>query len=196
MPTFQTLYTSRFLAETFGADVQYKRDTFTADTRFYDAQKQVAINNQLAYNSFLHINQEQALDLKRLAFDKADIRRMSMEEVAKQRAINASMGGDRGRVGQSSDAVIDNIRRRAYLALARKDLNRQIRMSSFDQRRKNVTLSTTSKNNVAFSNLQISPSKTGAILKVLGSGIQNNIDAKVGTLSTSGKATQTTITTT
>ena len=196
MLSFKTLYTARFLAETFGADNQYKRDAFIADTKLHDAQKQAAINNQLAYNSFLHINQEQALDLKRLAFDKADIRRMSMEEVAKQKAINASIGGGVGRVGQSADAVVSNIRRRAYLSLARKDLNRQIRMASFDQRRKNVTLSTTSKNNVAFSNLQISPSKTGAILKVLGSGIQNNIDAKIGTLSTSGKASQTTITTT
>ena len=75
-----------------------------------------------------------------------------------------------------------------------KDLNRSIRMASFDQRRVNVNLTTQSKNNVAFSNLSIEPSKTGAVLSMLGSGIQNNIDRKVGTLGSSKKATQTSTT--
>ena len=195
LPTdFESLYTLQNMADVATKGHKLKVEQEEANIKLRNAYRQAAVNNNLAYNALLHINQEQALDLKKLAFDKNAIRMLSRKEQSRQRAVNASMGGAFGRTGNSTAAVMQNIERRASLALARKDLNRSIRMASFDQRRVNVNLTTQSKNNVAFSNLSIEPSKTGAVLSMLGSGIQNNIDRKVGTLGSSKKATQTSTT--
>ena len=55
-----------------------KRASFQADvrdhyTRIDTANRQAALNNQLAYNSYLHINEEQMLTTVKRAFDVAAI---------------------------------------------------------------------------------------------------------------------------
>ena len=181
MTGFESLYLAKFALDFGTSAYSYNKRQQESYQSLYNANKQASINNQLSYNSLLHINTEQALELKKYAFDKDVIRRTTRREVAKQQAIHASMGGGFGKSGNSANATIRNIQRYAYMALARKDLNRDIRMQSFDQRRTNIQLNTASKNNVLFSNLSIGPSKTGAILEVLGSGIQNSILSQQGT---------------
>jgi hypothetical protein len=179
--SFESLYLAKFALDVGTSAFSYNQRQQESYQNLYNANKQASINNQLSYNSLLHINAEQALELKKYSFDKDAIRKTTRREVAKQQAINASMGGGFGKSGNSANATIQNIQRHSYMALARKDLNRDIRMQSFDQRRTNTQLNTASKNNVLFSNLSIEPSKTGAILEVMGSGIQNSILSKQGT---------------
>lgn len=178
---YESLYLAQFAVQAGTALYQQQLDDQQAAIQRQNAYRQAALNNQVAYNSFLHINQEQILDLKKFGFEKFDLRKQIRRELAKNQAINASIGGGFGRSGNSAEAVNRNIERHGFNALARKDLNRDIRMRSFDQRRRNVTLDTMSKNNTAFSGLSLGGDTTGTILQIAGSGIQNYTASKVGT---------------
>ena len=100
---------------------------------------------------------------------------------AKQAAQDASLGGGFGRSGQSVQATQLNIERHGYKALARKDLNREIREMSFRQRKQNIANEALSKNNALMSGIPVAPSGTGLALQIAGSGIQSAIGYKQGT---------------
>ena len=139
------------------------------------------MNNNLAYIAQLHVNEEDALDLKRHGLDQQELQNSIRREKSKQTAIDASIGGGFGRSGQSVEATQLNIERYGLKALARKDLNREIRERSFRQRKQNIAMEALSKNNALMSGIPIAPSGTGLALQIASSGIQSAIGAKQGT---------------
>ena len=175
------LYISKFLFDAATASYQTQQDIQEIEIKRHNAYKQASINNNLAYIAQLHVNEEDALDLKKQGFEKFELRKAIRRETAKQAAIDASMGGGFGRSGQSADAVLLNIQRHGYNALARKDLNREIRELSFRQRKQNIANEALSKNNALMSGIPTLPSSTGLALQIAGSGIQNAIGYKSGT---------------
>lgn len=179
--SFQYLYAAKFLFDAGTAVYQHNLDLQQNNIQRQNAYKQVAINNNLAYNAQLHINEEDALDLKAHGFDQQALKESIRREKAKQAAIEASLGGGQGRSGQTVEAAALNIERHGFKALARKDLNREIRMRSFERRRTNVNLDAASKNNQLISGLQVDPSLTGLGLQIAGSALQTNIASKQGT---------------
>jgi len=181
MALFPSLYLAKFFVDASTSTYRQDMETYKVELQRQGAYTQAALNNQLAINSYLHINDEDVLDLKRHNLDRKDLQDSIRRETAKRAALEASAGGSFGRAGNSAELTTLNIERFGLKALARKDLNREIRFRSFEQRRKNVELSTRSKNNLAFSNLSISGDRTGLALEILGSGVQSVIDAKRGT---------------
>ena len=175
---FEALYLGKFLFDAGTANYQHQLDLQQVEIQRRNAYKQASINNNLSYVAQLHVNEEDALDLKKQGFEKFELRKAIRRESAKQAAIDASMGGGFGRSGQSADAVLLNIQRHGYNALARKDLNFQTKMRDFEIRHRNVTLSTLSQNNAAFSNLSTGGSMLGTALSIAGTGIQTSINAK------------------
>ena len=178
---FEALYIGKALVESGTAGFQdyRERQSIIADTN--SRYKQASINNNLSYIEQLHINQEDALDLKAFGFETTDLRFAMRREEAKQAAIEASMGGMFGRSGQSVEATQLNIERHGYKALSRKDLNRQIRELSFSQRKENAANAALSKNNALMSGVQTMPSGTGLALQIASSGLQAAIGSKQGT---------------
>ncbi len=178
---FAALYATKFLFDAGTAVYQHQLDLQEAAASRDNAYKQVATNNGLAYIAQLHINEEDVLDLKRTSLERNELSQSIRREKAKQAAIDASIGGGFGRAGQSVAQVQQNIERHGFNALARKDLNREIRELSFRQRTTNVSLDTLSKNNAAMSGIKSAPSSTGLALQIAGSGIQSAIGATEGT---------------
>tara|TARA_R100000700_G_C3177999_1_gene153475 strand:+ start:4530 stop:5114 length:585 start_codon:yes stop_codon:yes gene_type:complete len=156
-----------------------KRASFQADvrdhyTRIDTANRQAALNNQLAYNSYLHINEEQMLTTVKRSFDVAAIYKKIRASKASAMAQMESQGGD-STIG-SGLARIQNIERQGLEALARKDLNFQTELNDFKTRRKNVSLETLSRNNKAFSGLTSIPDATGLVAQTIGLGIEKYTD--------------------
>jgi hypothetical protein len=180
---FAALYATKFLFDAGTAKYQHELDLQEAAASRNNAYKQVAVNNQLAYIAQLHINEEDVLDLKKTALDRNELSKTIRREKASQAAIDASIGGGFGRSGQTVGQVQQNIERHGFNALARKDLNREIRELSFRQRTQNISLETVSKNNAAFGQIKSAPSSTGLALQIAGSGIQSAIGAVEGTTS-------------
>tara|TARA_R100000781_G_scaffold43698_1_gene29836 strand:- start:61 stop:642 length:582 start_codon:yes stop_codon:yes gene_type:complete len=178
---YEALYIGQALFDAGTASFSHwrKQQDIIADTN--SRYKQASMNNDLAVISQLHINQEDALDLKAFGFETTDLRFAMRREEAKQAAIEASMGGMFGRSGQSVQATQLNIERHGYKALARKDLNRQIRELSFSQRKENAANQALSKNNALMSGVQTLPSGTGLALQIGSSGVQAAIGMKKGT---------------
>jgi len=140
------------------------------------ANRQVAMNNNLAYNSYLHINEEQQLSVQKQHLDVNALNKAIRAAQASEKAKIESQGGD-SELG-SGLARIQNIQRDGYEALARKDLNFKIALGDFRRRRKNTELSTLDKNNKAFSGLTAVPDSTGLVTQAIGLGIDKY--AKVG----------------
>jgi hypothetical protein len=178
---FEALYIGKALVESGTASFQdyRERQSIIADTD--SRYKQASINNNLSYIEQLHINQEDALDLKALGFETTDLRFAMRKEDSRQAAVEASMGGMFGRSGQSVEATKLNIERYGLKALARKDLNREIKELSFSQRKQNAANAALSKNNALMSGVQTMPSGTGLALQIASSGLQAAIDSKQGT---------------
>jgi len=163
----------------FGLGVMNQYTSYQADVRDHyaridTANRQAALNNQLAYNSFLHINEEQMLTTAKRSFDVAAIYKQIRAAKATAMAQMESQGGD-STIG-SGLARIQNIQRQGLEALARKDLNFQTELNDFKTRRKNTTLETLSKNNQAFSGLTSVPDATGLVAQTIGLGIEKYTD--------------------
>ena len=181
MPLFESLYLAKFLFDAGTANYQHQLDLQQVEIQRRNAYKQASMNNNLAYIAQLHVNEEDALDLKRHGLDQQELRNSIRREKAKQAAIDASIGGGFGRSGQSVEATQLNIERYGFKALARKDLNREIRELSFRQRKQNIANDALSKNNTLMSGIPIAPAGTGLALQIASSGIQSAIGAKQGT---------------
>ena len=156
-----------------------------ADQKAYNqrvqAYRQASINNSLAVNSHLNLNAQHLLELKKFGLDDFELKKAIRREQAKNAAIAGSAGGTFGKQGGSYQATVMNIARHGYNSLARKDLNFQTKMRDFEIRHQNVTLSTLSQNNAAFSNLSTGGSMLGTALSIAGTGVQTAINAKIGT---------------
>lgn len=178
MATFEALYLANFLFQAGTANYQYQLDLQEAAVKKDNALQQIAINNELTYVAQLHVNEEQVLDLKKHSLDSNALRQSIRREKASQAAIDASIGSGFGRSGQSVDATQLNIERHGFNALARKDLNRDIRNDNFRRRKVNLSLENLSRTNALISGIPLPPSSTGLALEIIGSGIQNAIGAK------------------
>ena len=175
------LYMAQFMFSAGTAMYQHNQSQQEVIAKRRNAYKQASMNNNLAYIAQLHVNEEDALDLKKQGFEMNELRMSIRRETAKQAAINASIGGGAGRSGNSADAVLLNIRRHGYKALSRKDLNRETREMSFRQRRENIANEALSKNNALMSGVPTAPSDTGLALQIAGSGVQSLIGSQKGT---------------
>lgn len=178
---YEYLYAAKFLFDAGTAVYQNQLDQQEVQNRTLNAYKQASINNNLATVSQLHVNEEDALDMKKTGLDEFTLKNTIRREKSKQAAIDASLGGGQGRSGQTVEAIQRNISRHGFNALARKDLNREIRERSFEQRRQNIANDTLSRNNALFSNIPTAPSGTGLALQIAGSGIQAAINSQTGT---------------
>ena len=178
---FEALYLGKFLFDAGTANYQHQLDLQEVEIKRRNAYKQASINNNLSYVAQLHVNEEDALDLKKTGLDREELRQLMRRTSAKQAAQDASIGGGFGRSGQSVQATQLNIERHGYKALARKDLNREIREMSFRQRKQNIANEALSKNNALMSGIPVAPSGTGLALQIAGSGIQSAIGSKQGT---------------
>jgi len=178
---FEALYLGKFLFDAGTANYQHQLDLQQVEIQRRNAYKQASINNNLSYVAQLHVNEEDALDLKKHGLDRQELQYSIRREKAKQAAIDASIGGGFGRSGQSVQATQLNIERHGFNALARKDLNREIRELSFSQRKQNAANDALSKNNALMSGIPIAPSGTGLALQIASSGMQAAIGAKQGT---------------
>ena len=175
------LYAAQFAVSAMGAANQYQQAEQQAAEQRAAAGRQAAINNKLAYNAHLNLNQQQMLEMQKFGFEKRDLQKSIRAKRATNEAIRASFGGDLGQQGATLDATILNINRHGYEALARKDLNFKIQAADFNVRHRNITLETESKNNQAFSGLSTGGSILGTGLNILGTGIQSGIDYNRGT---------------
>ena len=191
MPVFESLYMIKYLVDAGTAAYQHQLDLQQVEIQRRNAYKQASMNNNLAYMSQLHVNEEDALDLKRHGLDQQELRNSIRREQAKQAAIDASIGGGFGRSGQSVRDTQLNIERYGLKALARKDLNREIRERSFIQRKQNIAMTALSKNNALMSGIPVAPAGTGLALQIASSGIQAAIGAKQGTSRGYAKAMET-----
>ena len=179
--SFGLFYASKFIVET--ASTKYKENRAAAKSQqdYYDALRQVAINNGLNYNSHLNLNQQEVLNLKKFGLDDFELKKKINREQASDAVRKASFGGDLGQTGGSFQAAQNNILRYGFNALARKDLNQKAVFEDFRIRHANIDLQTTSQNNAAFSNLSAGPSGFASLLSIAGSGLQIAVDAQRGT---------------
>ena len=181
MPGFGALYAAQFLVSARTAQHQYQVAEIKAQEQRRQAGLQAAINNKLAYNAHLNLNEQQTLELKKFGFEKFEIAKSIRSEKARIEAVAASFGGAFGQQGQSYNATLNNISRHGANALARKDFNYKILKSDFLTRHKNIDLQTESKNNQAFSGLSTGGSIAGTGLQIAGSAINSAVAFKTGT---------------
>ena len=170
------LQLAKFALGSAKASNQYAADNLKRQREIENANRQAAINNKLAYNAHLNLNQQQMLEMQKYGFEKRDLQKNIRAQRATNEAIRASFGGDLGQQGATLEATILNINRHGYEALARKDLNFKILATDFNIRHRNVTLETESKNNAAFSGLSTGGSALGTGLSILGSGLQTKLN--------------------
>lgn len=181
------LYLAQFAVAAASSAQQYQQAELEAFEQRRQAGQQAAINNKLAYNAHLNLNQQQMLEMKKFGFEDRDLKKSIRAKRATNEAIRASFGGTFGQQGGSFDATILNINRHGYEALARKDLNFKTRAADFNLRHRNISLETESKNNQAFSGLSTGGSALGTGLSILGTGIQTGIDYNKGTKRTTAR---------
>ena len=178
------LYAAQFaLSAASAANEKQQADQQAAEQR-RQAGQQAAINNRLAYNAHLNLNQQQMLEMQKFGFEKRDLQKSIRAKRATNEAIRASFGGSLGQQGATLEATILNINRHGYEALARKDLNFKTLAADFNIRHRNVTLETESKNNQAFSGLSTGGSALGTGLSIFGTGLQTKINYDKGTTRT------------
>jgi|TARA_Y100001951_G_C11155517_1_gene191713 hypothetical protein len=183
---FASLYFLDFVTKAGTSLYQKNLADQKAHAQRVQAYRQASIHNSLAVNSHLNLNEQHLLELKKFGLDDFDLKKAIRREQAKNAAIAASAGGTFGKQGGSYQATIMNIARHGYGALARKDLNFKTKMRDFEIRHQNISLSTLSQNNAAFSNLSTGGSMLGTALSIAGTGVQTAINAKIGTTAKSG----------
>ena len=70
----EALYLAKFLFDAGTATYQHQQDLQEVEARRRNAYKQATMNNNLAYVAQLHINEEDALDLKKTGLDNEELR--------------------------------------------------------------------------------------------------------------------------
>jgi hypothetical protein len=157
----------------FSGIQDHNDQTAQAYAKYDQASRQSAVNNGLAYNNYLHLNEEQILKTKEYSLNTFDLQKAIRRAKATERVQAESQGAS---TGGSFDARIRNVQRQGSEAINRKDINFQVTLRDFQLRRKNVELETLSANNRAFSGLSTPPSATGLVTKIAGLGISKYVD--------------------
>jgi len=165
------------LAFSIGSRITDHNDQVTAGhIDFANKQRQAALNNNLAYNAYLNLNEQQLLDNKKYHLDEFELKKHIRRVVATQLARDGSVQ----KSGGSANSVLMNIHRQGLLALHRKEFNFHTKLRNLQQQRKNVALETVSKNNALYNTLKGFPSATGLALSIGGSALQTGIDYNEG----------------
>jgi len=165
------------LAFSIGSKITDYNDQVTAGhIDFANKQRQAALNNNLAYNAYLNLNEQQLLDNTKYKLDEFELKKQIRRVVATQLARDGSVL----KSGGSANSVLMNIHRQGLQALHRKEFNFHTKLRNLQQQRKNVALETVSKNNALYNTLKGFPSATGLALSIGGSALQTGIAYKEG----------------
>jgi len=165
------------LAFSVGSKITDYNDKVTAGhIDFANKQRQAALNNNLAYNAYLNLNEQQLLDNKKYHLDEFELKKQIRRVVATQLARDGSVQ----KSGGSANSVLMNIHRQGLQAIHRKEFNFHTKLRNLQQQRKNVALETVSKNNALYNTLKGFPSATGLALSIGGSALQTGIDYNEG----------------
>lgn len=154
----------------------YDESIVARQNEFAFTQRQAALNNQLAYNGYLNLNEQEQMEFKRNSLDQFELQRKIRRAVAYRLAIQ----GNAQKSGGSAESVLRNIERQGLYSLHRKDLNYELRLRNLQLQRNNIALEVQSKNNALYGQLQGFPSATGLALSIGGTALQKGIDWKEG----------------
>ena len=154
----------------------YDESIVARQNEFAYTQRQAALNNQLAYNGYLNLNEQEQMEFKRNSLDQFELQRKIRRAVAYRLAIQ----GNAQKSGGSAESVLRNIERQGLYSLHRKDLNYELRLRNLQLQRNNIALEVQSKNNALFGQLQGFPSATGLALSIGGTALQQGISWKKG----------------
>lgn len=154
----------------------YDESIVARQNQFAATQRQAALNNQLAYNGYLNLNEQEQMEFKRNSLDQFELQRKVRRAVAYRLAIQ----GNAQKSGGSAESVLRNIERQGLYSLHRKDLNYELRLRNLQLQRNNIALEVQSKNNALYGQLQGFPSATGLALSIGGTALQQGVDWKKG----------------
>ena len=165
------------LAFSIGSKITDYNDQVTAGhIDFANKQRQAALNNNLAYNAYVNLNEQQLLDNTKYKLDEFELKKQIRRVVATQLARDGSVL----KSGGSANSVLMNIHRQGLQALHRKEFNFHTKLRNLKIQRDNIALETQSKNNALFNTLKGFPSATGLALSIGGSALQTGINYKEG----------------
>jgi len=165
------------LAFSVGSKITDYNDKVTAGhIDFANKQQQAALNNNLAYNAYLNLNEQQLLDNKKYHLDEFELKKQIRRVVATQLARDGSVQ----KSGGSANSVLMNIHRQGLQAIHRKEFNFHTKLRNLQKQRQNIAQETVSKNNALYNELQGFPSATGLALSIGSSGIQTGVDYQEG----------------
>ena len=148
--------------------MEYQETTILRQQEYYRAREQAAFNNQLLYNSYTNLNEQEQLEYKKHAVNQFELQGQVRRAVAARLALQ----GSANKSGGSAESIIMNIQRQGLYASHRKDFNYEIRIRNLQTQRANEALATQSRNNALYNSLQGFPSATGLALSIGGSAVQ------------------------
>ena len=148
--------------------MEYQETTILRQQEYYRAREQAAFNNQLLYNSYTNLNEQEQLEYKKHAVNQFELQGQVRRAVASRLALQ----GSANKSGGSAESIIMNIKRQGLYASHRKDFNYEIRIRNLQTQRANEALATQSKNNTLYNSLQGFPSATGLALSIGASAVQ------------------------
>ena len=148
--------------------MEYQETTILRQQQYHAAEEQAAFNNQLLYNSYTNLNEQEQLEYMKHAVDQFELQVQVRRAVAARLALQ----GSANKSGGSAESIIMNIQRQGLYASHRKDFNYEIRIRNLQTQRANEALATQSKNNALYNSLQGFPSATGLALSIGGSAVQ------------------------
>ena len=166
----------QFAADAGAKALEYQETTILRQQQFHSAREQAAFNNQLLYNSYTNLNEQEQLEYKKHAINQFELQAKVRRAVATRLAIQ----GSANKSGGSAESIIMNIQRQGLYASHRKDLNYEIRIRNLQTQRDNEALATQSKNNALYNSLQGFPSATGLALSIGGSALQRGSEWQSG----------------
>ena len=156
--------------------MDFQETTILRQQQFHAAKEQAAFNNQLLYNSYTNLNEQEQLEYKKHAVDQFELQVQVRRAVAARLALQ----GSANKSGGSAESIIMNIQRQGLYSSHRKDFNYEIRIRNLQTQRANEALATQSKNNALYNSLQGFPSATGLALSIGGSAVQFGSEWKKG----------------
>ena len=160
-----------------GSKITEYNDTVTArHIDFANKTQQAHLNNGLAYNYYLNINEEKMLENKKFRLDEFELNKQIRSVIATQLVRDGSVL----KSGGSAESVLNNIERQGLQALHRKDFNYQTKLKSLQTQRNNIALQTASANNQVLGSLKGVPSLTGLGLSIAGTALQSGVSYTKG----------------
>ena len=165
MPDLDTYLALYNIGANVLADINdYNDDNIEAQQSYIQYRTQTAINNNLLYNKYSNLNEQEQLDFQKHSLDKFELQKQVRRKAAELMAFQ----GSNLKSGGSADSILLNIQRQGYSALHRKDFNYEIRLRNLAMERNNAALATQSANNKAYNAIRGIPSATGLALSIAG----------------------------